>query len=200
LLKTLRIGFNIEEGLKNWPEDGSIVVTNMSMRYSEDKPFTLKNLSFNIHSGEKIAIVGRTGSGKSSIISCLFRMVEFKGMESPITISNQDIGKIPLSLLRKKISVILQTPLLQKGTLRMNLDPNYEHTEEKIIEALNKLEISSLFGKTFNDIIHTLKEDVVNVESNLSPGQKQLICLARSYLQKNPILILDEATSKLKKI
>ncbi len=182
--------------MKTWPEDGSIAVTNMSMRYSKEKPFILKNLSFKIHSGEKIAVVGRTGSGKSSIINCLLRMVEVEGRECPISISNQDIRKLPLSLLRKKISVILQSPLLQKGTLWVNLDPNYDHTEDEIIDALHKLDISSLFGKTFNDIIKNLKEDVVNLESNLSPGQKQLICLARAFLQKNSILILDEATSK----
>lgn len=116
-----------KEPPKSWPEEGNIVFDTFSMRYAVGEPRVLKELTFNIKSTEKVGIVGRTGAGKSSIIMALFRLAINEGK---ILIDDIDISKITFSKLRSSISIIPQEPVLFSGTLRKNLDPFDEYSDE----------------------------------------------------------------------
>ena len=105
----------------NWPQNGKIRFENYSVKYRPNTEIVLKNLNFSVNSGEKVGIVGRTGSGKSTICLCLFRILE--PFEGTIYIDDEDITKIGLDILRKNITIIPQDPCLMEGTLKYNIDP-----------------------------------------------------------------------------
>ena len=174
-----------------WPINGEIKFTNVDMQYRPNKPLVLKKLSFNIQSGEKVGIVGRTGSGKSSIMATLFRLVDICGGQ--IQIDGIDINKIGLDELRSKLTIIPQEPFMFNATVRVNLDPFEKYSDSQIWEALEKVDlktyISSLDG--------CLSASVSEYGENFSVGQRQLICLARALLRGSKIILLDEATSSI---
>ncbi|KAI0843074.1 P-loop containing nucleoside triphosphate hydrolase protein [Hypoxylon sp. FL0890] len=179
---------------KAWPTNGKIEMADVNMRYRPELPVVLKGVSINIQGGEKIGIVGRTGAGKSSLATALFRLAELSW--GKITIDGLDIKQIPLSILRSRLSMISQDPILFRGTIRSNLDPFGTHTDADIWNALHQVGVNGSSTTTAPVRLH-LDADVEEGGANYSQGQRQLLSIARALLRNTRIIICDEATSSL---
>ena len=175
----------IKEG---FPKRGKIEFVNLYVRYRPDSQLVLKNINFTIEPGQKIGIVGRTGSGKTTLCLSLFRILE--ASTGKILIDNQDISQIGLELLRESIAFIPQDPKLIDGTLRENIDPFGEYSDDDIIFQLNLIGLAYLLDE--DDGL----DGVIESEgTNFSVGEKQLICITRAMLRQCKIIIMDEANS-----
>ncbi|KAK0569583.1 hypothetical protein OC861_000763 [Tilletia horrida] len=207
----------------DWPQTGAVEFKNICVRYAPELPDVLKDLSFKIAGGSKVGIVGPTGGGKSTTVTSLFRYVEYSG--GTVEIDGIDISKIGLKDLRSRIQIVPQDPVILSGTLRDAIDIFHDRTDADILEALRKVQLirdTPMAGPRLHGTDETVVDGVVDHQvgnggseetnknifkdlsykiaergSNLSNGQRQLLCMARALLGRAKLIVFDEASSSV---
>ncbi|KAK6333028.1 hypothetical protein TWF718_010852 [Orbilia javanica] len=205
-----------------WPHEGKVEVKDLVVAYADDLDPVIKGITFDVKPRERVGVVGRTGAGKSSLTLAIFRFL--KARQGSIVIDGLDISKITLKDLRSRIAIIPQDPVLFSGSIKSNLDPFDEHSDEECRNALARVNLvntgstapasgtatptgavtpgaasttSSSSGNKNTNIFSSLDSKVSEGGLNLSQGQRQLLCLARVILTGASILVMDEATSSI---
>ena len=191
------VGRRKDKKLKNFEKfesvvtHGEVVFENVSARYSSTNKCVLKKLNVKISPGEKIGIIGRTGSGKSSLIKLIWRY--FEPSSGTIFVDGKNISKVNLKALRSQMTIITQETSLFEGTLRENLDPTkFRFSDKELSEALQELRFSH---KSYQE--EGLDMLIDTEGNNLSQGERQLVCFARSILRPTRLVLLDEATTNI---
>ncbi|XP_072749305.1 ATP-binding cassette sub-family C member Sur isoform X2 [Anoplolepis gracilipes] len=175
----------------DWPSEGEIVFENVSLRYDVDRNPVIEDLFLKIPAGQKVGICGRTGSGKSSTVMALFHLIEIS--QGRILLDGIDIRQVPLQILRSRLSAIPQDAIMFSGTIRENLDPLSKHEDQEIWHALELSQVKDVIASHPEGLNLEVREG----GENFSAGQLQLLCMARTILQRSSIIVLDEATSAL---
>ncbi|KDO34872.1 hypothetical protein SPRG_00932 [Saprolegnia parasitica CBS 223.65] len=173
----------------SWPRFGEVAFENVSLRYTPSSANVLCDVSFRIKAGEKIGVVGRTGAGKSSVASALFRLYPLAS--GRILLDGVDTSTVDMRLLRSRLSIITQSPILFKGTLRGYLDPFGDCSDDDLWRALEKVELRPLVAALDATLDAALEEN----GENLSVGERQMLCMARALLSDAQVVVMDEATA-----
>lgn len=181
----------VEEPPADWPVQGALRFEKLEMRYRPELPLVLKDVTFEVQPGHTVGICGRTGSGKSSLLVALWRLCEPAG--GSIWLDGIDISTISLQRLRSSITCIPQDPVLFSGTIRYNLDPFSEYTDEKLWYALEHVKCKDFIGAQGLGLDAPVEE----FGGNYSAGQRQMLCLARALLRDTKVVCLDEATASV---